>query len=334
MYPTLDQIVLDTIDLYIEQKTLPKLDLTWFNTPLVVWSGNGYYTGRILFRHLGAFFATESEVESKLKNISSITDVVVVSASGEKHAPIILNTAKDAGKQTLLISSSEKSSGREIAESSIIMPKIREPYTYNTSTYFGYMLAGTPDLDLVKLRDFIMGELTDALSSRAKCNGVERSGAKKDLSAPSSQAPITIEMTGDIDKILDFTSFSSFFIVIPDAFVLLREMFEVKFIELFGRKVARDIFTYEQMRHATTVVQDDGELFICFGNTTGIRYGKNQIDLPVFDPTNYAAMMLVGYYVVGKIQTALPPYFMESIEDYCARSKIQSGFDIKPWVEV
>jgi hypothetical protein len=300
----------------------------------VVGSGNGFYAGRILFRHLGAFFATESEVESKLKNISSITDVVVVSASGEKHAPIILNTAKDAGKKTLLISSSEKSTGRDIADTSIIMPRVREPYTYNTSTYFGYMLAGTPDLDLMRLREFIMGELTDALSSRANCNGVERSCSEKDISAPSPQTPITVDMTGDIDKILDFASFSSFFIVIPDAFVLLKEMFEVKFIELFGRKVARDIFTYEQMRHATTVVQDDAELFICFGNTTGIRYGKNQIDLPVFDPTNYAAMMLVGYYTIGKIQTAFPPYFMKSIDDYCIRAKIQSGFDIKPWVEV
>lgn len=111
-------------------------------------------------------------------------------------------------------------------------------------------------------------------------------------------------------------------------------MFETKFIELFGRRVARDIFSYEQMKHATTVVQDDKELFLCFGNTTGVVYGANQVNLPIYDSTNYAAMMLVGYYVVGKIQAALPPYFMESIEEYCIRSKIQSGFNIAPWVEV
>lgn len=45
-------------------------------------------------------------------------------------------------------------------------------------------------------------------------------------------------------------------------------MLETKFIELFGRKVARDIFSYEQMKHATTVIQDEGELFICFGNSS------------------------------------------------------------------
>jgi DNA-binding MurR/RpiR family transcriptional regulator len=68
--------------------------------------------------------------------IPAITDVIVVSASGEKHAPIILDTAKRHGKKTFLISSSPKSSGRALSDESIIMPKIREPYTYNTSTYF------------------------------------------------------------------------------------------------------------------------------------------------------------------------------------------------------
>jgi hypothetical protein len=122
--------------------------------------------------------------------------------------------------------------------------------------------------------------------------------------------------------------------VIPSEFVLLREMFETKFIELFGRKIARDIFSYEQMKHATTVVQDDRELFLCFGNTTGIVYGANQVNLPIYDSASYAAMMLVGYYTIGKIQTTLPPYFMESIADYCTRAKSQSGFNIAPWVEV
>jgi hypothetical protein len=88
------------------------------------------------------------------------------------------------------------------------------------------------------------------------------------------------------------------------------------------------------MKHATTVVQDENELFLCFGNKTWIQYGNNQINLPIFDITHYAAMMLVGYTLVGKIQKSLPPYFMNSIQDYCMRAKTQSGFNIAPWVEV
>lgn len=105
----------------------------------------------------------EAEVEKKLENITSITDVVVVSASGEKHAPIILEAAKKHGKKTFLISSSQKSTGREMADDSIIMPKIREPYTYNTSTYFGYILAENPELNLEKLRIFLIETLTQSL---------------------------------------------------------------------------------------------------------------------------------------------------------------------------
>jgi hypothetical protein len=93
-YPSLSQIVLQTIDLYRDIQTLPQIDFSQFKTPLVVGSNNGYFTGRILFRNTPAYFSVESEVVSKLQNIPSITDVVVVSASGEKHAPIILEQAK------------------------------------------------------------------------------------------------------------------------------------------------------------------------------------------------------------------------------------------------
>lgn len=165
--PTLDATVLATIDMYVSKHTLSAIDLSQFRVPLVVGSNNGYYTGRILFRNTPAYFALESEVEGKLEQIPSITDVVVVSASGEKHAPIILAAAQKHQKKTFLISSSEKSTGRSMADASIIMPKIREPYTYNTSTYFGYMLAETPDIDLLKLRNFLT-ETLEALLKNVK----------------------------------------------------------------------------------------------------------------------------------------------------------------------
>jgi hypothetical protein len=297
-FPTLNSIVLDTLHLFQSQAGLKKIDFTKFHTPLVVWSGNGYYTGRIIFRNSPAYFAVESEVLSKLENIPSITDVVVVSASGEKHAPILLESAKKRGKKTFLISSSEKSSGREIADESIIMPKVREPYTYNTSTYFGYMLAEQPDIDLHAFEAFLLWKFEALLSE------------------------------------IPFGKYKSFFIVLPNQFVLLREMVEVKFIELFGRKIARDVFSYEQMKHATTVVADDNELFLCFDNKAELKYWKNQMNLPIFDESSYALMMLTVYYLVGKIQGSFPPYFMDSIEKYCEEAKVKSGFNIKPWVEV
>jgi glucosamine 6-phosphate synthetase-like amidotransferase/phosphosugar isomerase protein len=208
-FSRLDEIVIETLRFFRNQENLSSLDVSGYASPLVVGSGNGYYTGRILFRNVGAYFASESEVEEKLKNISHITDVVVVSASGEKHAPIIVELAKKYKKKTLLISSSQKSTAKSLADASIIMPKIREPYTYNTSTYFGYMLAENPELDLAELEKFLR-ETLSPLAQKAQ-----------------------------------FEKYTSFCIVLPNQFVLLREMIETKFIELFGRKVARDVFTYE-----------------------------------------------------------------------------------------
>ncbi len=295
--PSLSAIVTQTIQGYKKIDALPAVDTSVFRMPLVVWSGNGFYTGRILFRWSPAFFASESEVEEKLAKIPAIEEVIVISASGEKHAPLILQAAKDHGKRTYLISSAKESTGKNIADSSYIFPKFREPYTYNTSTYFGYMYGLTDRCDLGQLEVFIETILN----------------------------PLLIE--------IEWNAYSGFCIVLPNEFVLLREMLEVKFIELFGRKLSRDVFSYEWMRHATTVVQDDRELFICFWNNANVQYGKNQINLPVFDRESYAAMMMVGYYVVGKIQESFPSYFADSIEDYCTKAKDQSGFYISPWVE-
>lgn len=159
------------------------------------------------------------------------------------------------------------------------------------------MFAENPKIDLQKLEDFITWTLRQQLQS------------------------------------IDFSKYIGFCIVVPDQFVLLREMFEVKFIELFGRKLGRDVFSYEQMKHATTVVKDPKELFICFGNESGIKYGENQVNVPIFDRDSYATMMLVGYYVIGKIQNSFPQYFKQSIEQYCIDAKTQSGFNISPIVE-
>lgn len=153
---SLDQIVLETIEKYLQTPNLPNIDLSQFQLPLVVGSGNGYITGKILFRNTSAFFASESEVKEKLEKIPAVLEVVVVSASGEKHAPIILEAAKAKDKKTYLISSSQESTGKRIADTTWVFPKIAEPYTYNTSTYFGYLYGAEPSLNLEKLQDFIL----------------------------------------------------------------------------------------------------------------------------------------------------------------------------------
>ena len=56
-YPTLDDIVLETLSFYRKIPHIPNIEISNLKVPLVVGSGNGYYTGRILFRNHGAYFA-------------------------------------------------------------------------------------------------------------------------------------------------------------------------------------------------------------------------------------------------------------------------------------
>lgn len=293
MLDSLDTTVLKTLDFYAHASDLPRIPLDDFACPLVVGSGNGIETGKILFRRHPAFFASESDASDKM-SLDAVREVVIVSASGEKHAPILAQQAKQAGKRTILISSTPDSSASRIVDESYIFPKITEPYTYNTSTYFGYLYGveqGNYTLDALKL--FLKNEVMTALQG------------------------------------VDFSEFESFFVVIPSEFALLKNMIETKFIELFGRRVARDVATYEQITHAMTVVPSERELFLCFGNEDRGRYGEHQVNIPIFDREHYAPMMLLAYFVVGQIQNALPPYFFEHIERYCEASP----YAIAPIVE-
>lgn len=281
MFDSLDTIVLKTLDFYAQSSDFPRIPIDTLTFPLVVGSGNGIETGKILFRRHNALIANESDAVEKL-GLESIREVVVVSASGEKHAPILVQKAKDAGKRTLLISSTKDSSASRIADESYIFPKITEPYTYNTSTYFGY----------------IYGSELGAYTPQAVQDWIHT------VLAPSLKG-------------VSLDQYNGFVIVLPNSFALLKDMISTKFIELFGRRVARDIATYEQMKHAITVVPSETELFLCFGNEAHIQYGAHQIDLPVFDTEHYGPMMLAAYWVVGQIQNALPPYFKEHLVSYC-----------------
>ncbi len=288
----LDTTVLKTLDFFQNQQNLTKISTETFIFPLVLGSGNAIETGKILFRKNPALFASESDATDKI-SLLQIQEVVILSASGAKHAPILASEAKKTNKKTFLISSTLNSEASKIADESFIFPKISEPYTYNTSTYFGYIYGSEMgNYDLKSVKNFLEETLLTKLEN------------------------------------IDFSQFSSFFVVIPNEFALLKNMIETKFIELFGRKIPRDIATYEQIKHAMTVIPDDKELFICFGNNSGKKFGKNQIDLPIFDTENYGPMMLASYFTVGKIQRQMPPYFMENIARYCEESE----YNISPIV--
>ena len=297
--PDLDVAVLGALELF-QQQSLPKTDVSTYSHPLVVGSGNAEATGKIMFETVDAVFASESNFEEKLTNIPVIDGVVLISASGSKHAPIIVRKARQLGKPVTLITNTPDSlAGKELdrlhGDHEYVFPKNREPYTYNTSTYMG-MILGTTDEDPAVIAQFI-GQHVSQL------------------------------------RFPDFSQFDKYYLIVPPEFSNIVRMLQVKFIELFGRNIARDVETSEYVRHATTVATSN-ELFISFGeeNTT---WGApaNRLFVPLPDKAGYASMMAVGYYTVAYIQKAYPHFFKDNIAAWCGEITKLYGQTITPIVD-
>lgn len=298
--PNLDVAVLGALELF-GQTAVPQINAIPYKRPLVVGSGNAEATGRILFEDSDAVFASESNFKEKLAAVPAIDGVVLLSASGAKHAPAIAKASRQHGKPvTLFTNTADSPARRELDEdtgdSEYIFPKNREPYTYNTSTYMGMILAKTAE-DPLAVEAFIK-EVVDAVVWP------------------------------------DFSGYDKYYLIVPPKFAGIIRMLQVKFIELFGRNIARDIETSEYVQHATTVAPSD-ELFISFGeeNTTWGALA-NRLFVPLPENAGYGAMMAVGYYVIGQIQKAYPDYFKDNIANYAAEASRIIGQPIAPIVDI
>jgi hypothetical protein len=290
--PNLDICVLAALELF-SQESIPKMNIP-YKRPLVVGSGNAAASGKIIFEKKDAIFADESTVDSKLKNIKAIDGIVLLSASGAKHAPIIAKKSKKAGKKVTLVTNTANSEASKFSDKTYVFPKNREPYTYNTSTYMGMILGQTKE-DPQKILRFIKEKISKV-------------------------------------KLPNFKKYKGYYLMIPEEFEGVIRLLNVKFVELFGRRISREIETFEYVKHATTVVPTDNELFISFGqkNTT---WGKNRLHIPLPKNSGYVTMMAIGYYVVGQIQKAHPPWFKQNIDSYMKKASKIFGKKMSPIVE-
>ena len=279
--PDLDIVTLGALELFQENQP-ESMDFSKHSKPLVIGSGNAISTAKVLFENTTAIFANESDYKDKLN--LDIDSVYIFSASGGKHAPILAKAAKEKNLETYLITCTENSQAEEIVgtEKTTITKKNREPYTYNTSTYLGWILAKTKE-DPKEIQDFIEQKIKPQIPH-------------------------------------NFIHYTGYLIVTPDKFLNLNPLFEVKFIELFGRKLARDVKSKEELKHAITVVPSNTELCINFTNDSGIDFVGDMLNVEIPEHFGHAAMMAITYYIIGFIQKQNQPYFKEHIKDYIKRN--------------
>jgi len=278
----LDVCVLNALEHFIREG-LPPVDLGGYSRPLVVGSGNAAATGRIILEDRDAVFADESTYQNVLDAVESIDGAILISASGGKNAPGIAQDLQNRGLEVRLLTCNRNAAAGQYVDSDkvFVFPHAPEPYTYNTSTYMGMILAKTKEKPQ-EILDHIENAVNQSLSKLA----------------------------------MPFRAFDAFYFIVPKEFDAIRQMLTTKFVELFGRRIARDVFTVEQAKHATTLVPTDNELFVSLGYENDL-WGRYRLNIPLLSNAGYGAIMAVGYYVIGKIQAAKPPWFKDSVARYC-----------------
>jgi hypothetical protein len=275
--PDLDLVTMAALELF-EKTQLPVLNVNRFRHPLILGSGNALVAAKAIFSHTQVVFVDESNYESAIFT-GQADGAYIFSASGSKHAVTFAKALSHKDIPTVLVTNNQKSPAQIAvpAMDVLIFPKNREPYTYNASTYMGMFLAATRE-NPSKIKAFIESEVLP-----------------------------------NIPK--NIGEYEAYYLLLPELFSPITNMFVTKFDELFGSRLLGRAFTFEQSKHAKTVIKNDKELFISFGkeNTT---FGKSRINIPLPNDANFATMMAVGYFVIGHIQKNKPPYFKDSIGDY------------------
>ncbi|MBM4035615.1 MAG: hypothetical protein FJ291_28065 [Planctomycetes bacterium] len=292
----LDEVVMDALKLYATPPSaLPDLraQLGRPTRRLVTGSGNAFATGKILFADEDAVFADEGQYREKLGTAQTlgVDAAVVISASGEKDAPEIVAYLRDSFPKMpthLLTCNGDSAAARLLREHQgadhvIVTPRNPEPITYNTSTYLGMILAKTHE---------------------------EAGPILKHIEA---------EVVARIPR--DLTQYDAFYLIVEPKFDLVREMLVTKFDELFGPMLVGRCYTWAHTRHAKTLVHSEKELFINFGveyENTLFGHEDARLHIPVPEWAGYAAMVAIGYYVIGRIQAQFPAWFKWNADRYKA----------------
>ncbi len=277
----LDDNVMQALDFFI-QNPPPEVDFDRFDLPLVVGSGNAYNTGLIIFSDRSALFADESnfrKIVTAYKKIISqglINQALVISASGGKDSVWELELAKENGLKTTLLTTKAESDAAKVADEVVVYKSIDEPYTYNVSTYMGMILSATKE-DSGFIKEYIQA-----------------------LEVPEN-----------------FDNYSSYAFVLPDKFGSICPMLDIKKSELFGPNLSLRAFPQGHARHAKFVIRSKEELVISIGSRNEF-YGDpaSRWNIEQTEGLDFAGIMALTYYLVGKIQKSKQQFYKENIENY------------------
>ena len=280
--PNLDQTVNEALT-FFESNPPQRLNLDDYNLPFVVGSGNAINAGQIIFSQKAALFADESNFKSLV----------------ESYKPII---AKGLISQAIIISASGE-------KDSVWETELANKIGLKTT-----LLTCKPNSSAAKLADKVF-----AYKSIAEPYTYNTSTYLGMILSTTNEDPKEIkELIGKIEFPKSFAEYQSYAFILPDKYLYITPMIDIKGDELFGPHLTIRACSYGHARHAKFVYPWEKELVISIGEKNeyfGLPEHRWDIGLP--KSASFGTVMALSYYLCGKIQGVKTPYFKENIAKFC-----------------
>lgn len=274
----LDQDVLQTLDFFSEN-TPPLLDVSTYSFPFVVGSGNAYHTGAILFSGRSAIFADES-------NFRTLVDA---------YAPAIKQGL--ISEAVIISASGEKDSVWEL--------EVAKKHGLSTT-----LLTCKPNSSATKIADETLAYRT--IDEPYTYNVSSYLGMI--LSATNEDPKDIKSFIESLTLPENFGKYDAYAFVVPDEFINICPMLDIKKSELFGPFVSLRAFSEGHARHAKFVIPTEKELVIGVGiRNEHFGHPDHRFDIPLPENAGYGLVMALTYFLTGKIQASKPPYFKDNI---------------------
>jgi hypothetical protein len=278
----LDENLLTTLDFFSDNAPTA-FNLEKYQLPLVIGSGNAYNTGTILFSGKAAIFADESNFKAIIQAYKHVIKEGLIT-------------------QAIIISASgEKDSVWEI--------ELAKSYGLSTT-----LLTCNSTSSAAKIADEVFSYRK--IAEPYTYNTSTYLGMI--LSSTHESAKVIKDFIDSLVLPNTFTQYDSYAFVLPDAYINICPMLDIKKSELFGSHLSLRAFPEGHARHAKFVIPSEKELVIsigCENNYFGIK--EHRWNIPFPSDLSFGAILSLTYYLVGKIQASKHPYFIENIENYC-----------------
>lgn len=277
----LDQNVLLALDFFVKNPP-PSLNINNFDLPFVAGSGNAYNTGLIIFSEKAAIFADESNFKK------------LISAYNKAIQNKLITSA------VIISASGGKDSIWEI--------ELAKKYSLHTT-----LLTTKAESNAAKIADKVY--IFKSINEPYTYNVSTYMGMI--LSATKENPNDIKDYINSLRFPDNFGSHKSYSFVVPDKYMHICPMLDIKKSELFGPNLSIRAFSQGHARHAKFVIRSKDELVITLGKKNEYFGDPNhRWDISIPENISFAGIMAITYYIVGKIQNAKPQYFKENISNY------------------